>query len=225
MGLRRRDRATLDAPTRKVSMALERMYRRLRFGDPIVVVSGLPRSGTSMAMRMLAAGGMPIVTDGVRAADDDNPLGYFEAERVKNLGHEHDKDWLRTARGKAIKIVSSLLEHLPESNNYAVLFLNRDLHEILASQSKMLAHRSETTDTTDERMLKLFEQHLVRIKALLRARPCFDTCELAYRDVVHDPRVAAERMQEFLGRALDQQAMAAAVDPNLYRNRRPHGAE
>ena len=95
--------------------------------DGIVVVSGLPRSGTSMAMRMLAAGGMAIVTDGIRAADEDNPNGYFEDERVKALAKNPDKTWVAEARGKALKVVSLLLQHLPPTQKYQVVFVHRRL--------------------------------------------------------------------------------------------------
>src|SRR5688572_29274329 len=97
--------------------------RRWRYGQPIVVVSGLPRSGTSMAMKMLEAGGLVVVTDNVRTADDDNPRGYYEDERVKDLARDANRTWLRDARGKAIKIISFLLKDLPPDNNYKVLFM------------------------------------------------------------------------------------------------------
>ncbi len=200
-------------------MPFNRFYRRLRYGEPIVVVSGLPRSGTSMAMRMLEAGGMALVMDGIRAADEDNPAGYFEEERVKDLAREQDKTWLRASRGKAIKIIASLLEHLPDSNNYQVLFMNRDLREVLASQAKMLARRNETSTTKDERMTELFEQHLVRVKSMVRSRPCFELCEIEYKDVLENPRPNAERICAFLRRPLDAERMVRAVDPSLYRNR------
>ncbi len=120
---------------------LEGLYRRLRFGKPIVVVSGLPRSGTSMTMKMLEAGGVPIVTDGKRTADESNPKGYFEFEPVMRLHEDPDKRWLVEARGKAVKIISFLLASLPETHNYKVIFMHRDLYEVMASQSKMLEQR------------------------------------------------------------------------------------
>ncbi len=201
-------------------MSFRRMYRRLRFGEPIVVVSGVPRSGTSMVMRMLAAGGMPLVVDEIRAADEDNPEGYFEVERVKHLAQDRDKSWLRDARGKAIKIISYLLQDLPDSNDYKVLFLNRNLHEVLASQAKMLARRGENSDTSDERMLEFFQDHLARVKAAIRRRQCFEMCEIEYEDALENPRLAAARIRDFLGRPLDLDGLASAVDPSLYRNRR-----
>jgi hypothetical protein len=199
---------------------LQRVYRRLRFGESIIVVSGLPRSGTSMAMRMLAAGGVPLVMDGIRTADEDNPNGYFEDERVKNLAQNLDKKWLQDARGKAIKIIAALLENVPDANNYKLVFMRRNLHEVLASQAKMLARRGEPAGPGDDKLLEFFEQHLKRVLAGTRARPCFEVCELEYKQVVEDPRPNALRLQEFLGRPLDVDAMARAVDPALFRNRR-----
>src|SRR4051812_1120245 len=126
--------------------SLSRVIRRIRRGAPIIVVSGLPRSGTSMAMRMLDAGGVPVVVDGVRTADEDNPNGYYELESVKGLDKPGDTAWLRDARGKAVKIVSHLVTWLPETFDYQVLFMERSLDEILASQNKMLVHRERSAD-------------------------------------------------------------------------------
>ena len=195
-----------------------RVIRRLRFGRPIVVVSGLPRSGTSMLMRMLSAGGVPLVTDGERAADEDNPLGYFELERVKELDSD-DASWLATARGRAVKVISFLLEKLPRGHDYRVVFLDRTLAEVLASQKKMLARRGETSTTSDERMTELFEEHLRKTRLLLRDDPRFETLRVAYADVVADPATQARRIARFIGLPVDVERMAGAVDPSLYRNR------
>jgi hypothetical protein len=200
-------------------MSFQRQVRRLRYGEPIVVVSGLPRSGTSMAMRMLEAGGLQLVIDRVRVADEDNPGGYFEDERVKDLARNQDRDWLRAGRGNAIKIISMLLEHLPDSNNYKVLFMNRNLQEVLASQSEMLKRRGETSETNNDDMQEAFLSHLQRAKANLRQRACFAVCELEYQDVVANPRDNAERIRRFVGKGLDVTSMVAAVDPALHRNR------
>ena len=198
---------------------LQRIYRRVRFGEPIVVVSGLPRSGTSMAMRMLEAAGMPMVVDGLRQADEDNPKGYFELERVKDLASENDWSWLDDARGKAIKIISYLLKELPDTHNYKVIFMRRDLTEVLASQAKMLERRGETNETEDERMVELYENDLWKANYLLKHNPRFETLMLDYREVVASPEEQARRVSEFLGGGHDVEKMAAAVDPNLYRNR------
>ena len=214
------ERATTRRPLGGETLSLQRVYRRLRYGDPIIVVSGLPRSGTSMTMRMLAAGGVPLVMDGIRAADEDNPNGYFEDERVKSLTQTPDKKWLHDARGKAIKIIAALLENVPDTNNYKLLFMHRNLQEVLASQAKMLARRGEPAGPSDERLLELFQKHLRSVLAVTQTRPCFEMCELEYKDVVANPRPNAVRIQEFLRLPLDVDAMAQAVDPNLFRNRR-----
>ena len=198
---------------------LQRTIRRLRFGEPIVVVSGLPRSGTSMTMRMLEAADLPIVADGLREADEDNPKGYFELERVKDLGQESDWDWLQDARGKAIKIISYLLKELPEGHNYKVVFMRRDLREVLASQAKMLDRRGETSQTDDERMVELYENDLWKAGYQLKNNSRFETLMVSYREVLDNPMEQAQRINVFLGGGHDVEKMASAVDPKLYRNR------
>ena len=194
-------------------------WRRLRRGQPIVVVSGLPRSGTSMAMGMLEAGGLGVVTDGLRAADASNPKGYFELERVKDLDKPGDHAWLAGARGKAVKIISFLLTHLPESYDYQVIFMQRDLDEVLASQNTMLASRGEAGGADDTRMRALYEEHLAQVDRFLRNRPCFSTLKVPYAHVVEDPRAESARINAFLGGRLDVEKMAVVADRTLYRNR------
>jgi Sulfotransferase domain len=199
--------------------SIQRLYRRLRFGEPIVVVSGLPRSGTSMLMKMLDAGGLPVVTDGQRTADEDNPKGYFEAERIKSLAQQSDRRWLAGARGKAIKVISYLLRSLPSQFNYRVVFIRRDIEEVLASQKKMLARRGEKDDTPPERMHELFEKDVRRAQDMLAHEPQFETLEVQYTAILERPLEEARRIAGFVGGGLDVEAMAAAVDPELYRNR------
>jgi hypothetical protein len=194
------------------------LYRRVRYGRPIVVVSGLPRSGTSMAMKMLEAGGLPVVADGLRSADEDNPKGYYEDERVKDLHQPGDKAWLRDARGKVVKIISFLLKSLPADNNYKVLFMHRSLREIVASQNKMLVRRGERNETPDERAVQLLEEQVRDARFFLR-RPQFEVLELNYGETLKDARPQAQRIAEFLGQPLDVDKMAQVVDVQLYRNR------
>ncbi len=203
-----------------MSPAFHQMLRRLRFGAPIVIVSGLPRSGTSMTMKMLEAGGMELVTDGTRAADESNPRGYFELERVLTLDKSADKTWLEGARGKAIKIISMLLTHLPEVHNYRVIFMRRHLQEVIVSQNKMLVQRGEADDTTSNaRMIELYEAHLNKIARFLSGRGCFEVLEVEYKDVLDQPVEQARRINRFLGGRLDTTRMAAVVEQELYRNR------
>jgi hypothetical protein len=202
-----------------MNAVLGKFLRKLLYGKPIIIVSGLPRSGTSMTMKMLDAAGVDIVTDELRTADDDNPKGYFELERVKDLEKESDKSYLREARGKAIKVISFLLKDLPPDNNYKILFMNRNLDEVLASQAKMLARRGETSDTTDEKMKELWENHLWRVKYQFRHQANIEALELHYKEVIENPREQAERIARFLDN-LDAAKMASVVDEQLYRNRR-----
>jgi hypothetical protein len=197
-----------------------RQWRAFRHGSPIIVVSGLPRSGTSAVMQMLQAGGVQPFADGIRTPDEDNPRGYFEHERVKTLATDPDPSWLRSARGRAIKVISSLLEHLPPDNNYAVLFLQRDLGDIAASQNRMLARRGMPVDPDTRGIVRTFEAHLRRVHRLLEGSRVFRTIEIPYEGLVADPALEARRIRTFLGRNLDVERMAAVVDPRLFRNRR-----
>ncbi|HSR42953.1 MAG TPA: sulfotransferase domain-containing protein, partial [Longimicrobiales bacterium] len=185
-----------------------------------IVVSGLPRSGTSMMMQMLHAGGVETVTDGRRTADESNPEGYFELERVKSLETDPDMSWLRDARGRAVKIITFLLEHLPETLNYKIIFMNRALDEVLTSQTKMLDRLGEESETEDARMFRLYVNHLARTRTLLTHRSWFEVLHLRYDEVVTDGVAHARQVARFLGRALDVEAMAGVIRPDLYRNRR-----
>jgi hypothetical protein len=187
-------------------------------GDIVTIVAGLPRSGTSMMMKMLEAGGMPVLTDNVRTADEDNPKGYYEFERVKQI--EHDQAWLENAQGKVVKMVSALLKHLPVGYRYKVIFMRREIAEILASQRKMLVHRGEPEDKVDDAtMARLFEGHLKKVNAWIDARADVDVLYVSYGDVLASPLERAEAINRFLEGSLDVEAMAAVVDPSLYRNR------
>jgi len=198
---------------------MNKIYRRLRYGAPIVIVSGLPRSGTSMAMQMLAAGGYPVITDGVREADEDNPRGYFEEQRVMDLHRNgEDTSWVRGARGRAVKIISFLLRYLPPDNNYKIILMRRDLDEVLASQSKMLERRGEGNDTTDEQMLALWKDHLWKVNYFLKHAPHMEFIEIVYSDAIRDPTTAAKRIRDFVGHELRLEPMVGVVDPSLYRN-------
>jgi hypothetical protein len=206
--------------------ALRRKLTRKSRGEPIVVGSGLPRSGTSMMMLMLDAGGMPILSDGERAADVDNPKGYFELERIKDLETEADKSYLRAARGKAVKVISFLIKDLPDENDYRVLFMRRDLDEVLASQQKMIDRLANADTAADaEAMKEAFRNDIARVRVLCRTRPNFELVEVHYRDAVGDPAAACRTVNAFLGGRLDEAAMRAAVDAALYRNRRETGAQ
>jgi hypothetical protein len=202
------------------SSLADRLKRKLRFGRPIVVVSGLPRSGTSMAMMMLKAGGMPLLADAVRLADESNPNGYFEFEPVKQLDSAGDLAWLDEAGGRAVKIISFLLTWLPESHDYRVLFMQRDLDEVIASQQRMLVRRGEPAGAGADAMRAIYARHLEQVDRFLSNRRCFTRLAIGYRDVIERPDVEARRISDFLGARLDVERMAAVADRQLYRNRR-----
>jgi hypothetical protein len=186
----------------------------------LIIVSGLPRSGTSMLMQMLEAGGIPVLTDAVRTPDASNPRGYYELERVKRLRTEVDKSWLADGEGKALKIISSLLMHLPDVYRYQVIFMQRSLREICASQNRMLDELGQPRgNTTEDRLVQYYEDHLVHVRSFLASRASFTTLDVNYRDVLTQPEEEAERIAHFLGRQLDTARMAAVVAAELYRNR------
>ena len=199
---------------------MKSLYYRIRYGRPIVLVSGLPRSGTSMVMQMLEKGGMPIVTDKIRTADEDNPKGYHEFERIKELDKTSEKSWLKNHRGQVIKTISFLLQDLPLDMNYQVIFMRRNIEEVLRSQNKML-ERSGAGGTVvpDEKMRQNYDFHLKKVYYRLDRTPNFKVLYLDYPAVVEDPQREARRINAFLGRGLDVEAMAGAVESGLYRNR------
>jgi hypothetical protein len=188
-------------------------------GNELIIVSGLPRSGTSMMMKMLAAGGLEVVADGQREADEDNLLGYFEDERVKDLAK--DNSWITSKLGgKVLKVISMLLYNLPAGLNYRVLFLRRDIREVLASQRKMLGRRGiSETGPPDELMAAKFEEHLAKVAGWLKQRDNFKVLYVDYADVIAEPEKHAAQVREFLALELDLSAMAEAVKPSMYRNR------
>ncbi len=184
------------------------------------MVSGLPRSGTSLMMMMLEAAGIPPLTDRTRAADEDNPKGYYEFERVKKM-KDGDMGWIREAPGKAVKIISALLPNLPNNYTYQVLFMLRELPEILASQRVMLANRGEDpSKISDEAIASSFERHLVHVRHWLDNKPNFSTHYVDYNLLLENPEPAVEAIIRFLDRNMDKQAMISAIDPKLYRQRK-----
>ena len=185
----------------------------------VTIVSGLPRSGTSMMMKVLEAGGLPVVTDEQRTADEDNPKGYFELERVKQLD-KGDTAWVAEAQGKVVKVISALLEYLPPTYTDRAVFIRREMSEILASQKKMLERRGEPTDrVSDEELARLFSKHVQKVETWLRGQSNFSVLYVDYNKMLADPLPYVHQVNQFLGGALDEQKMAAMVDPTLYRNR------
>lgn len=184
----------------------------------IFIVSGLPRSGTSMMMKMLAEGGLQPITDEVRRADDDNPNGYFEFEAIRSLP-EGNFTWLKKADGKAVKVISSLLEYLPSEYSYKVIFMERELKEILASQKKMLLHRNEPSKLADSEMELQFRNHLSAIKAWLVRQANIEVLYVNFNSLITNPKATCDQISEFLDSDLDLEHMLAVPSETLYRNR------
>ena len=189
--------------------------------DPIItVVSGLPRSGTSMMMKMLEAGGIPPVTDNLRTADEDNPKGYYEFERVKQLT-KGDIEWLADAPGKVVKVIAALLPYLPATYRYRVVFMQRDMTEVLASQRQMLIRRGEDPNKIpDEIISKLFEKHLRQVNEWVAQQSNVERLDVNYNEMLKNPAPFIAQINAFLGGNLDIAQMAQVVDPSLHRQRK-----
>jgi hypothetical protein len=187
----------------------------------VIIVSGLPRSGTSLMMQMLESGGVEVVTDRIRTADPDNPKGYYEFEQAKTI--KRDASWLHAMRGKALKMVSQLLYDLPSSETYRIVFMERDLDEILTSQEKMLTRLGRAA-APREQMKRAYTLHLERLHAWLALQGNMAVLQVGYNDLVERPREQAERVAAFVGGGRDIGRMASAVDLSLYRNRKPLAA-
>ena len=199
---------------------LQHSWRRKRWGDPVVVVSGLPRSGTSMMMRMLEKGGLPLLKDDIRSADENNPGGYYEYQPTKDLGRSTDKSWVAKSRGKGVKVISELLKELPQAYFYQIIFMRRRLAEIIASQDKMLSGvREQRPKSENERISVLFEEHLQITRRWLMHKSNFEVLEVSYSRVLRDPLEQSQAVANFLDRPLGIKEMASVVDPSLWRNR------
>jgi Sulfotransferase domain len=185
----------------------------------IVVVTGLPRSGTSMMMRMLEAGGMPLVVDGIRKADLDNPNGYYEYEPVKALSQ--DSSWVHAARGKAVKMVYLLLYDLPRDLPYDVIFMHRDLEEVVDSQDEMLRRNGTRISPPESRhLIGMFRGELRSVEEWLNARKNFRVLRVQYSQTIEDPVSTCAAVKAFLGLHLDEARMQSVVTRSLHRQRR-----
>ena len=184
----------------------------------ITIVSGLPRSGTSMMMQMLEAGGIPALTDEIRTADADNPKGYYEFEPVKKT--KEDSSWLAGAPGKVVKMVYMLLYDLPPDREYHVVFMRRNLDEVLRSQDVMLQRSGKQGGDLDhQQLIRVFRAHLDKCDQWLTAQPNFRAVYVDYNEILEKPAPAVRALNEFLGGKLNTEAMLAVVDPALYRQR------
>lgn len=194
------------------------LVKKKKSNEPIVVVSGLPRSGTSMMMKILSEGGLLPVTDELRTADEDNPQGYYELENVKQMA-AGNVDWLSDAGGRVVKVISALLEHLPAQYSYKIIFMEREISEILASQRKMLARRNKESQVDDAEMEAQFRRHLAVVKPWLARQPHMDVLYVSYNALMSDPEPLCRRVVEFTGIPLDLDRMLTVPSGELYRNR------
>ena len=187
--------------------------------ETIIVVSGIPRSGTSLVMQMLEAGGVRPLADAERPPDAGNPRGYYELAAVQRL--PADTGWLAEARGHAVKVIHALVDRLPEGPRYRILWIERDLAEVVRSQSALLAQLGAppTRGLSDARLAEILSQQLAQVAAKLDSRPDMDRLTVSHATLIADPSGAAARIDAFRGAGLDVDAMARVVDPSLYRVR------
>ncbi len=189
----------------------------------ITIVSGLPRSGTSLMMQMLVAGGLSPLADGERKADADNPRGYLEWERIKQL--PNDPACIAEGEGKIVKVISRLLLSLPSDHEYRIIFMQRPLPEVLASQDQMLRRRGSFKEGTNPAAIAAaFEKHLKEVYAWMDSKPNVKVLRIAYHDVLSQPAEICQKISDFLGIPLNAEAMTQQVDSSLYRNR-THNSE
>ena len=184
----------------------------------VTVVSGLPRSGTSLMMQALEAGGILVLTDNIRKSDEDNPNGYYEFEPVKKT--KTDPSWVADAVGKAVKMVYKLLYDLPKDYEYRVIFMRRNMDEVLASQRVMLKRTGQKgANTSDEKLAEFFNRDLEKVYRWVENQDNFSMVSINYDEIVKSPLPECHRVNEFLGAGLDVDKMASVVNPSLYRNK------
>jgi hypothetical protein len=185
----------------------------------VTIVSGLPRSGTSMAMRVISEGGIPPLIDEIRKADEDNPRGYYEFEPVKQT--RKDASWLERAPGKVVKMVYRLLFDLPAGYQYRVVFMKRRLEEVIASQNVMLDRLGKAGGgLSDDQLIGTFRKEIEKVEAWLAEQSNFKTLYVDYNQVLSDPSGPVRAINDFLGGDLDTKKMLSVVDPALYRQRK-----
>lgn len=196
-----------------------RLFEKKEARPFIPVVSGLPRSGTSLMMSMLAAGGLEVLTDHIRTPDEDNPVGYFEFEEVKKL-IEGQHAWLNEANGKAVKVISTLLPFLPDGYPYRIIFMRRPIQEVLASQRRMLINRGENPDkVSDAQMAEMFEKNLQQSERWINSQSHVARIDIHYKHLIASPRPLVSKINAFLGGGLDEEKMLGVINPSLYRQR------
>lgn len=183
----------------------------------ITVVSGLPRSGTSLMMKMLEAGGLTLLTDDSRPADEDNPNGYYEFASVKRTAR--DAWWIPLARGKAVKVIYLLLRHLPATEQYRVVMVERDLEEVVDSQQAMLQRSGSTgAALSRDELIAAYRRQLDDVKRWIAEQPNFRYTTVSYNQLLSDPQPQLASVSDLLALPLDTQSMATVINPALYRH-------
>lgn len=182
--------------------------------SPITIVSGLPRSGTSMMMQLLKHGGCELLTDNIRQNDENNPKGYYEYEKVKQL--PTNSDWLNEAEDKVVKIISHFITFLPNNHHYKIIFMQRPIAEVLLSQQKMLG---KDIDTMPYGMEALFTKQLEQSKKYIINQSNMELLCVNYNDVIFNPEAELLKINDFLGKQLSINEMLKGVDVSLYRNK------
>jgi predicted AlkP superfamily phosphohydrolase/phosphomutase/tetratricopeptide (TPR) repeat protein len=182
--------------------------------NQITIVSGLPRSGTSLMMQMLDYGGMDCLVDGKREADESNPKGYYEYEPVMSI--YKDNSWMDKAQNKTVKIVAPLLNKIDEQYRYKIIFMTRDLNEILKSQQKMIG---KIEDVFPVKLYNKFQKLLSNIEVWKKKEPGVELIYLDYKDVLENPESTVKSIERFLGVPLNQSAMINCIDKKLYRTK------
>jgi len=185
-----------------------------------IIVSGLPRSGTSLMMQMLEAGGITILTDGERQADENNPKGYYEYEAVKEM-HTGNTSWVKQGRGKALKVVSHQLEYLPRSYPYQIIFMRRHLDEIVRSQQKMMERDGVMPKSfSKEKLLAEYEMHLLHTLRWLDKQSNIEYATFYHHHILANPRQQAQRLANFLRQSMPIESMVQVIEPKLYRSKK-----
>lgn len=185
----------------------------------ITIVSGIPRSGTSLMMSMLAAGGLEVLTDNLRTADDDNLNGYYEFEEVKKL-IQGEHDWVVRANGRVVKVISTLLPYLPAGYPYRIIFMLREMKEILASQRRMLINRGESPDKiSDDQMAEVFEKNGQQVERWFASQANATRIDISYNQLMENPQPVIANVNKFLGSGLDEKKMLGVINPSFYRQR------
>lgn len=186
--------------------------------ETITVVSGLPRSGTSLLMQMLDKAGMQMFVDNVRQADDSNPKGYFEHEAVKSLAR--NKAWVNQAVGKVVKVVSHLLFHLPDNYHYKIIFVDRDLSQILKSQQKMLIKKGKNKKESYSITLEMsYKKNLEKVDKWAKTHYNVEILHVNFSNLINNGIVEAKKIIEFLNINAKPEDIAKAIDKKLHRTK------